>query len=143
MKSINEYVARMANEEDKCTGHFTNYVHVVSPSGHRQADGLICSRQINWESRFKSQALLDERALLTCMAYVDLNPIRAAIAKDLKGSDFTSIKERIENQNTWLSGFIRIIPDTPPFGADVKILSRRIFGKSDNDLPFYLSSSIS
>jgi REP element-mobilizing transposase RayT len=95
MKSINEYVARMANEEDKCTGHF-------------------------WESRFKSQALLDERALLTCMAYVDLNPIRAAMAKDLKSSEFTSIKERIENHNTWLSGF----------------------GKDDNDLPFYLSSYI-
>jgi hypothetical protein len=29
---------------------------------------------------------------------VDLNPIRAAMAKDLKGSDFTSIKERIEHQ---------------------------------------------
>ena len=95
MKAINEYVARMANEEDKCTGHF-------------------------WESRFKSQALLDERALLTCMAYVDLNPIRAAIAKDLKGSEFTSIKERIEKESTWLSGF----------------------GKDDNDLPFYLSSYI-
>ncbi len=95
MKAINEYIARMANEEDKCTGHF-------------------------WESRFKSQALLDERSLLTCMAYVDLNPIRAAIAKDLKGSDFTSIKERIENKSTWLSGF----------------------GKRDNDLPFYLSSYI-
>ena len=95
MKAINEYIARMANEEDKCTGHF-------------------------WESRFKSQALLDERALLTCMAYVDLNPIRAAIAKDLKDSDFTSIKERIENNHTWLSGF----------------------GKSDTDLPFYLSSYI-
>jgi hypothetical protein len=50
--------ARMANEEDKCSGHFANYIHVVSPPGHRQADGLICSRQINWESRFKSQALL-------------------------------------------------------------------------------------
>ena len=96
MKSINEYVARMANEEDKCTGHF-------------------------WESRFKSQALLDKRALLTCMAYVDLNPIRAAMAKDLKGSEFTSIKERIENENTWLSGF----------------------GIDECDLPFYLSSSIS
>ncbi len=95
MKAINEYIARMANEEDKCTGHF-------------------------WESRFKSQALLDERALLTCMAYIDLNPIRAAMAKDLKGSDFTSIKERIENEDTWLSGF----------------------GKGDNDLPFYLSSYI-
>ena len=95
MKSINEYVARMANEEDNCTGHF-------------------------WESRFKSQALLDERALLTCMAYVDLNPIRAAMAKDIKDSQFTSIKERIENQNTWLSGF----------------------GKDETDLPFYLSSYI-
>ncbi len=95
MKSINEYVARMANKEDKCTGHF-------------------------WESRFKSQALLDERALLTCMTYVDLNPIRAAMTKDLKNSEFTSIKERIEGQNTWLS----------------------TFGKSDSALPFYLSSYI-
>jgi REP element-mobilizing transposase RayT len=95
MKAINEYVARMANEEDKCTGHF-------------------------WESRFKSQALLDERALITCMAYVDLNPIRAGMAKALNDSDFTSIKERIEKKSTWLSGF----------------------GKGENDLPFYLSSYI-
>ena len=95
MKAINEYIARMANEEDKCTGHF-------------------------WESRFKSQALLDERALLTCMAYVDLNPIRAGMAKALKDSDFTSVQERIKHNETWLSGF----------------------GKDDNDLPFYLSSYI-
>lgn len=32
--------AHMANEEHKCTGHFTNYFHVASPSGHRQSDGL-------------------------------------------------------------------------------------------------------
>jgi putative transposase len=93
MKSINEYVARMANTEDKCTGHF-------------------------WESRFKSQAMLDERALLTCMCYVDLNPIRAGMAKALKDSEFTSIQERIKHESTWLSGF----------------------GKAD--LPFYLSSYI-
>jgi hypothetical protein len=48
-----------------------------------------------WESRFKSQALLSEEALLTCMAYVDLNPVRANMCNTPEASDHTRIKERI------------------------------------------------
>lgn len=69
MKCLNEPIAREANAEDECTGHF-------------------------WESRYKSQALTDERALLSCMAYVDLNPLRAQMSETPETSEYTSIKER-------------------------------------------------
>ena len=73
MRCLNESVARRANKEDDCTGRF-------------------------WEGRFKSQALLDEKALVTCMAFVDLHPIRIGVSKSLESSDYTSIQERLINQ---------------------------------------------
>jgi hypothetical protein len=40
--------------------------------------------------------LTDEASLLACAAYVDLNPIRAAMAMALESSDHTSVQTRIE-----------------------------------------------
>jgi len=92
MGSLNEVIAKMGNLEENLTGRF-------------------------WEGRFKSQALLDEGALLCAMAYVDLNPIRAGLALTPELSAFTSIQERILQLNnpsqkksnrppTWLMPFL-------------------------------------
>ena len=66
MRCLNEHLAREANKEDGCKGRFWE---------GRFWEGRFWEGRF-WEGRFKSQALLDEAALLTCMTYVDLNPIR-------------------------------------------------------------------
>lgn len=60
--------------------------------------------------------LLDDRALLACMAYVDLNPIRAAMATSPEQSDYTSVQERIVHPNNHgLAPFSEQGNDSIPF----------------------------
>jgi hypothetical protein len=73
MRAVAEPIARMANKEDQCTGRF-------------------------WEGRFKAQRITDEAGLLACSMYVDLNPVRAAMAVNPEDSPNTSAFDRIEAQ---------------------------------------------
>ncbi len=72
MRLLCQRVAMRANREDEENGRF-------------------------FQDRFKAVRLLDEASLLACAAYVDLNPIRAALAETLETSDHTSLQRRIES----------------------------------------------
>jgi REP element-mobilizing transposase RayT len=74
MRVLCQYIAVRANREDHELGKF-------------------------WQSRFRAVRLLDEAALLACAAYVDLNPIRAAMAETLEQSDYTSVQRRIQSMS--------------------------------------------
>ncbi len=71
MRALSEPIARLANKQDDCRGHF-------------------------WEGRFKAQRIVDESGLLACAMYVDLNPIRAAMAQSPDEAVHTSAYDRIK-----------------------------------------------
>jgi REP element-mobilizing transposase RayT len=70
MKDLCEPISKRANKEDGRSGHF-------------------------WEGRFKGKRLLDMLAILVCVAYVDLNQLRAGMAKTLGESNYSSIQARV------------------------------------------------
>lgn len=71
MRLVCQRIAQWANSEDEESGKF-------------------------WQSRFKAVRLLDEEAILAGAAYVDLNPVRAALVETLEMSSHTSVQRRIE-----------------------------------------------
>ncbi len=71
MRLLCQRIATRSNQEDNAKGHF-------------------------FEERFRMIRLVDEASLVACSAYVDLNPIRAAICQTVEASDHTSVQRRIE-----------------------------------------------
>lgn len=71
MKHLKQPIAWRANKEDKCKGHF-------------------------FEQRFYSGAIVSENALIAVMAYVDLNPVRAKIARAINRIEDCGISERLK-----------------------------------------------
>jgi len=69
IRFLSQKIAQKANREDGENGKF-------------------------WQSRYRAVRLLDETAILACAAYVDLNPIRAAIAATIETSEYTSGQQR-------------------------------------------------
>lgn len=84
MKALKEPLSRIANKEDGCKGAF-------------------------WEGRFKSIAILDEEALLSVCAYIDLNPVAAGVAAEPETSKHTSVRQRVSHVRK--SGKIEVLKE--------------------------------
>ena len=103
MRFLKEPIARRANLEDGCSGRF-------------------------WEGRFKTQVLLDDAAVLACMAYVDLNPLRAGLVDTPVQSPHTTIAQRLVDQPqfdvplTPVAASIRTSHSMPSLGEYVHLL---------------------
>jgi REP element-mobilizing transposase RayT len=96
MKFLKQDIARRANLEDGVTGHF-------------------------FEQRFWSGALLSERAILSTMAYIDLNPVRAEIVKTIEEIELAGITDRLAAAGSdaasledYLKPLRGGLPDAPP-----------------------------
>jgi hypothetical protein len=70
IRNLNENIARAASKEDGSTSRF-------------------------WEGRFKSQTSLDERAVISCITNVGLNPICAKTTDTLKTPEHSSMRKRL------------------------------------------------
>ena len=75
MRLLNQRIAQRANKEDGATGRF-------------------------FEDRFKGIPVIDEKSVLACAVYVDLNWIRSCMAETLELSDYTSVQRRIQALET-------------------------------------------
>ena len=100
MRLLSQNIAQRANKEDVEVGKF-------------------------FQARYRAVRLLDETAILACAAYVDLNPIRAALAETIEESHFTSAQKRA-------AGLCRECSDGGDAGAADEISVLKPFGSGED-----------
>jgi REP element-mobilizing transposase RayT len=98
MKFLKQHIACKANAEDDVTGHF-------------------------FEQRFWSAALLSERAFLAAMLYIDLNPVRALIARSIEGIRHAGITERLAQLG---ADQVALDDDLEPLASGLKSPERQV-----------------
>lgn len=112
MRLLSQPLAAMANREEDQVGRF-------------------------WQGRFRAVRICDEAALLACAAYVDLNPIRAALAETLEASGYTSVQRRIESLPRIATS---AAPASDQFLAPIEIDQRRdAIGAASSNSPYRAS----
>lgn len=96
---VADFVARNPAQVDKWRTRLSNiswYMKLISERIAKWCNARDGQKGAFWEGRFKAVLLLDERALLACSMYVDLNRIEAQLAASIYDSDFTSIQRRVQ-----------------------------------------------
>ena len=104
MKHLKGPIAARANKEDGVKGHF-------------------------FAERFYSGAIIDEESTLAAMSYIDVNPVRAKIAKTLEATKHGAVQERLahakntsERVEEWLepvvSGLEPKVDEAEPRNSD-------------------------
>lgn len=112
---LKQPMALMANREDGTTGHF-------------------------WEGRFRSYRIVDVAGALTVCCYIDMNEIRAGLARTPETSSHSSVSERIAARQLFAAALKHpdgveageALPAHPedglwltPFGKEAKAAGRR------------------
>ncbi len=93
---ICEDEARLKNARSKLASLSCFMKHLKQPIAWR-ANQEVGTDGDFWANRFYSGALLDHDAVIAAMIYVDLNPVRAQIARSIEESVGTSVFERLHH----------------------------------------------
>jgi len=101
MRSIKQTFSRWYNKTNGRTGYF-------------------------WGDRFKSIWLQDGKSLLTCLAYIDLNPIRAKLVDVPEDYRWCGLSYRVcgHNANEFLS-FDGVFAEADNISADIMLRDYR------------------